>query len=153
MFSFHPKYFVYRELRRAPQKLSFCFKCPDTGTVRILGNILQCCILQFDQGLNRVSFSLQFNHQGYQTSKKVIFTVYLQNCRLLLTVKTFLGNLNLSISAPTIVIFTNWKNQFPEVLKSTQTLMSSINTEQELIISKTLVINSHLITAFNRQKL
>ena len=40
MFSFHSKYFVYRELKRAPQKLSFCFKCPDTGTVRILGNIL-----------------------------------------------------------------------------------------------------------------
>ena len=27
-------------LKRAPQKLSFCFKCPDIGTVRILGNIL-----------------------------------------------------------------------------------------------------------------
>ena len=40
MFSFHSKYFVYQELKRAPQKLSFCFKCPDTGTVRILGNIL-----------------------------------------------------------------------------------------------------------------
>ena len=40
MFSFHSKYFVYRELKRAPEKLSFCFKCPDTGTVRILGNIL-----------------------------------------------------------------------------------------------------------------
>ena len=40
MFSFHSKYFVYRELKRAPQKLSFCFKCPDTGTVQILGNIL-----------------------------------------------------------------------------------------------------------------
>ena len=40
MFSFHSKYFVYRKLKRAPQKLSFCFKCPDTGTVRILGNIL-----------------------------------------------------------------------------------------------------------------
>ena len=40
MYSFHSKYFVYRELKRAPQKLSFCFKCPDTGTVRILGNIL-----------------------------------------------------------------------------------------------------------------
>ena len=40
MFSFHSKYFVYRELKRAPQKLSFCFKCPDTGSVRILGNIL-----------------------------------------------------------------------------------------------------------------
>ena len=40
MFSFHSKYFVYGELKRAPQKLSFCFKCPDTGTVRILGNIL-----------------------------------------------------------------------------------------------------------------
>ena len=40
MFSFYSKYFVYRELKRAPQKLSFCFKCPDTGTVRILGNIL-----------------------------------------------------------------------------------------------------------------
>ena len=40
MFSFHSKYFVYRELKRAPQKLSFRFKCPDTGTVRILGNIL-----------------------------------------------------------------------------------------------------------------
>ena len=39
MFSFHSKYFVYRKLKRAPQKLSFCFKCPDTGTVRILGNI------------------------------------------------------------------------------------------------------------------
>ena len=25
MFSFHSKYFVYRELKRAPQKLSFCF--------------------------------------------------------------------------------------------------------------------------------
>ena len=31
MFSFHSKYFVYRELKRAPQKLSFRFKCPDTG--------------------------------------------------------------------------------------------------------------------------
>ena len=40
MFSVHSKYFVYRELKRTPQKLSFCFKCPDTGTVRILGNIL-----------------------------------------------------------------------------------------------------------------
>ena len=40
MFSFHSKYFVYRELKRAPQKLSFCFKWVDTGTVRILGNIL-----------------------------------------------------------------------------------------------------------------
>ena len=27
-------------LKTAPQKVSFCFKCPDTGTVRILGNIL-----------------------------------------------------------------------------------------------------------------
>ena len=34
MFSFHSKYSVYRELKRAPQKLSFCFKCQDTGTVR-----------------------------------------------------------------------------------------------------------------------
>ena len=40
MFSFHSKYFVYRKLKRAPQELSFCFKCSDTGTVRILGNIL-----------------------------------------------------------------------------------------------------------------
>ena len=40
MFSFHSNYFVYRELKTAPEKLSFCFKCPDTGTVRILGNIL-----------------------------------------------------------------------------------------------------------------
>ena len=40
MFSFHSKHFVYQELKRAPQKLSFCFKCPDTGTVRIMGNIL-----------------------------------------------------------------------------------------------------------------
>ena len=32
MFSFHSKYFVYREMKRAPQKLSFCFKWPDTGT-------------------------------------------------------------------------------------------------------------------------
>ena len=30
MVSFHSKYFVYRELKRAPQKFSFCFKCPDT---------------------------------------------------------------------------------------------------------------------------
>ena len=30
MFSFHSKYFVYRELKRAPQKLSFCYP-PDTG--------------------------------------------------------------------------------------------------------------------------
>ena len=40
MFSFLPKYFVYRELKRAPQKYFFCFKCQNTGTVRILGNIL-----------------------------------------------------------------------------------------------------------------
>ena len=40
MFSIHSKYSVYRELKRAPQKLSFCFKCQDTGTVRILGIIL-----------------------------------------------------------------------------------------------------------------
>ena len=32
MFSFHSKYFVYRELKKAPQKLSFFFKWPDTGT-------------------------------------------------------------------------------------------------------------------------
>ena len=30
VFSFHSKYFR-RSLKRAPQKLSFCFKCPDTG--------------------------------------------------------------------------------------------------------------------------
>ena len=42
MFSIHSKYSVYRELKRAPQKLSFCFKCQDTGTVRILGIILYC---------------------------------------------------------------------------------------------------------------
>ena len=42
MFSFHSKYSVYRELKRAPQKLSFCFKCQDTGTVRILGIMLFC---------------------------------------------------------------------------------------------------------------
>ena len=40
MFTFHSKYFVYRELKKVPQKLSFCFKCPDIGTVLILGNIL-----------------------------------------------------------------------------------------------------------------
>ena len=40
MSSFHSKYFVYWELKTAPQKVSFCFKCPDTGTVRMLGNIL-----------------------------------------------------------------------------------------------------------------
>ena len=40
MFSFHSKCCIYRELKRAPQKLSFCFKCTDTGTVRILGSIL-----------------------------------------------------------------------------------------------------------------
>ena len=45
MFSFHSKYFVYRELKKAPQKLSFCFKWPDTGTVRILGNICISLIL------------------------------------------------------------------------------------------------------------
>ena len=26
MFSFHSKYFVYREVKRAPQKLSFCLR-------------------------------------------------------------------------------------------------------------------------------
>ena len=31
MFSFHSKYFVYRELKRASRILRFCFKCPDTG--------------------------------------------------------------------------------------------------------------------------
>ena len=40
MFGFLSEYFVYRKLRRVPEKLSFRFKCPDTGTVRILGNIL-----------------------------------------------------------------------------------------------------------------
>ena len=30
MLSYHSKYFVYRELKRAPQKVSFCFKWPDT---------------------------------------------------------------------------------------------------------------------------
>ena len=50
MFSFHSKYFVYRELKRAPQKFSFCFKCPDTGTVRILGNILYRIILGMGKG-------------------------------------------------------------------------------------------------------
>ena len=34
MFSFHSKYFVYRKLKKAPQKLSFCFKCPDTAWYR-----------------------------------------------------------------------------------------------------------------------
>ena len=42
MSSFHSKYFVYWELKTAPQKVSFCFKCPDTGTVRILGNTRYC---------------------------------------------------------------------------------------------------------------
>ena len=36
MFSFRSKYFVYRYLKRAPQKLSFCFKCPDTGQHTVL---------------------------------------------------------------------------------------------------------------------
>ena len=45
MFSFHSKYFVYRELKKAPQKLSFCFKWPDTGTVRTLGNLYISLIL------------------------------------------------------------------------------------------------------------
>ena len=40
MFGFRSEYFVYRKLRRAPEKLSFRFKCPDTGTVRILGNCI-----------------------------------------------------------------------------------------------------------------
>ena len=31
---------IRTKLKRAPQKLSFCFNCPDTSTVRILGNIL-----------------------------------------------------------------------------------------------------------------
>ena len=39
MFIFHSKYFVYRKLKSALQKLSFCFKWPDTDTCRILGNI------------------------------------------------------------------------------------------------------------------
>ena len=40
MFGFLSEYFVYRKLRRAREKLSFRFKYPDTGTVRVLGNIL-----------------------------------------------------------------------------------------------------------------
>ena len=39
MFIFHSKYFVYRKLKSALQKVSFCFKWPDTDTGRILGNI------------------------------------------------------------------------------------------------------------------
>ena len=31
IFSFRSKYFVYRKLKRALQKLSFCFNRPDTG--------------------------------------------------------------------------------------------------------------------------
>ena len=44
MLSIHLKYFIYRELKRAPQKLSFCFMWRDTGNGRILGNILKCDI-------------------------------------------------------------------------------------------------------------
>ena len=40
MFGFLSEYLVYRKQRRAREKLSFRFKCPDTGTVRVLGNIL-----------------------------------------------------------------------------------------------------------------
>ena len=66
MFSFHSKYFVYRELKRAPQKWSFCFKCQDTGTVRILGNILylvkmwSCCALNLCSSLRRNSMGWFF---------------------------------------------------------------------------------------------
>ena len=41
-------------MKRAPEKLSFCFKCPDTGTVWILGNILylfKYCELPLDHRL------------------------------------------------------------------------------------------------------
>ena len=47
MFSFHSKYFAYRELKRAPQKLSFCFKVSgywyrsDTGQHTVPAKILQ----------------------------------------------------------------------------------------------------------------
>ena len=40
MLGFLSEYFLYRKLRRAPENLSFRFMCPDTGTVRILDNIL-----------------------------------------------------------------------------------------------------------------
>ena len=36
---------------RAPQKLSFCFKCADTGTVRILGNIAVLLQVMFTERL------------------------------------------------------------------------------------------------------
>ena len=50
IFSFLSKYFVYRKLKRALQKLSFCFNRPDTGTGRILGNILYS--LEEEKGMN-----------------------------------------------------------------------------------------------------
>ena len=63
MFSFHWKYFVYRELKRAPQKVSFCFQCPDTGTVRIPGNIQYNQLYGIDIFLeiHLVHFSFQFD--------------------------------------------------------------------------------------------
>ena len=65
MFSFHSKYFVFRDLKRAPQKLSFCLKCPDTGTVRILFNILYSLLLE-------VIFTIYLtrNRQSSWTSNK-----------------------------------------------------------------------------------
>ena len=43
MFSFHSKFFVYRWLKRAPQKLSFCFKCPDTGQHTVRESLMEFC--------------------------------------------------------------------------------------------------------------
>ena len=68
MFSFHSKYFAYRELKRAPQNLSFCFKCPDTGTVQILGNILHLLLAEFS--VRTVNYGASFFPSIYGPNAK-----------------------------------------------------------------------------------
>ena len=66
-FSFHLKYFVYRKLKRMLQKLSFCFKWPDTGTCRILHGTTYCNHIPIStlfSSLRTVPFSLNTNMQS-----------------------------------------------------------------------------------------
>ena len=80
MFSFHSKYFVYRKLKRAPQILSFCFKCPDTGTVRILGNILYSIHFPAPNWQNIFSSTKPFVQFHYNVVYLVHFKKYNLQC-------------------------------------------------------------------------
>ena len=117
MFSFHSKYFVYRELKRALQKLSFCFKCPDTGTFRILGNILwqaeitkqknvDSCNVQSRDGTQELNLnSLNLKKKIDCSQSRILSMFCIQNMQKVLKVKTSSVNVKSSFFfCPSVIL-------------------------------------------------